>query len=202
MTTDTLPPLSAPSAPLATPNAPRRCFICLNDQLPSDPPDSWVDPCPCTLEAHQDCMQSWVTDCERSNKPLRCPVCKSEIQLILPFDPILSLSEVISRNFSRASPFLLLTGSSMGMGMALEAYGIGALWAVAGREATWKFILGNNMLFDATKVGGVQKRSLVLMSAAPILLTNRLLPTLSMKMALPCVSFVRLYVTLHLSRRF
>lgn len=114
------------------------------DQLPSDPPDTWVDPCPCTLEAHQDCMQSWVTDCERSNKPLRCPVCKSDIHLISPFDPILSLNEALTKRFNRASPLILLTGTSMGLGLALEAYGVGAMWAVAGRDATWKFILGTS----------------------------------------------------------
>ncbi|KAK0383003.1 hypothetical protein NLU13_8919 [Sarocladium strictum] len=193
MSTDT-----RPSPPSSTPtDAPRRCFICLNDQLPSDPPDIWVDPCPCTLEAHQDCMQSWVTDCERSNKPLRCPVCKSDIHLVTPFDPVLALNEAFTRRFNRASPLLLLTGSSMGLGLALEAYGIGAMWAVAGREATWKFILGESMKFDAAAGGQVQKRALVLMSAAPVLLTNKLLPSLSMKLALPFVSFYTMYHAMH-----
>jgi hypothetical protein len=136
-------------------------------------------------------MQSWVTDCERSNKPLRCPVCKSDIHLVTPFDPVLALNEALTKRFNRASPLLLLTGSSMGLGLALEAYGIGAMWAVAGREATWKFILGESMKFDAAHGGTVQKRALVLMGTAPVLLTNKLLPSLSMKLALPFVSFVR-----------
>lgn len=100
------------------------------------------------------------------------------------------MNEAITKRFNRASPLLLLTGSSMGLGLALEAYGIGAMWAVAGREATWKFILGEGMKFDAATGGTVRKRALVLMGAAPVLLTNKLLPSLSMKLALPFVSFV------------
>lgn len=195
----TLPPGARESVTAPRPaDAPRRCFICLTDQDPSDPPGSWVDPCPCTLEAHQDCMLSWVTDCERSNKPLSCPVCKSKIELEGHRDILVDASDAIHRRFTRVSPFFLFTGVSMGVQFSLQLYGALALWTFAGKDSLLRFVLGPDMIIDASHAGNVGfvkdriLRALAMMNVAPALLFGRLLPSLSNKVFLPAASLVSL----------
>ncbi|KAL7937320.1 hypothetical protein V8C35DRAFT_178767 [Trichoderma chlorosporum] len=180
-------------------DAPRRCFICLTDEDPSDPPGSWVDPCPCTLEAHQDCMLSWVTDCERSNKPLKCPVCKSTIEMDGPWDPIASLHDALQRKFTRASPFILLTGVSVGVQFSLQMYGAMALWTFAGKEVLLQFALGPDMLIDGRSPGALRfakeriVNALVLMNVAPALLISQLLPGLTNRYFMQTASIYGIY---------
>ncbi|KFA77000.1 hypothetical protein S40288_08582 [Stachybotrys chartarum IBT 40288] len=191
--------INAPRAP----DAPRRCFICLTDQEPSDDPSTWVDPCPCTLEAHQDCMLSWVTDCERSNKPLKCPVCKYQIELAGPWDPIVAVSEAVERRFTRASPFLLATGLSISVQFSLQLYGALALWSFAGRDALLSYVLGPTLVIDGRARGGLgfaRERitsTLQLMSVGPVLLLGQLLPSLGNKIFLPTASFYGIYHIMH-----
>ena len=180
------------------PDAPRRCFICLTDEDPSDPPGSWVDPCPCTLEAHQDCMMSWVTDCERRNKPLKCPVCKSTIEMEGPWDLVVALNDIVYNRFTKSSPLVLFTGISMGVQFSLQMYGAMALYTFAGKETLMRFMLGRDMVFDAnnaTNLHFFRERiwsALVMMNVAPALLFSQLLPNLSNKIFLPTASLVRL----------
>lgn len=192
-----LPPAAIEAITAARPpDAPRRCFICLTDEDPSDPPGSWVDPCPCTLEAHQDCMLSWVTDCERSNKPLQCPVCKSMIELEGPWDLVVAATDAVHRRFTRASPLVLFTGVSMGVQFSLQMYGAMALWTFAGKDTLLRFMLGADMVIDGRSAGNmrfVKERiwnALVMMNVAPTLLFGRLLPGLSNKIFLPAASLV------------
>ncbi|KOS22304.1 E3 ubiquitin-protein ligase MARCH5 [Escovopsis weberi] len=180
---------SAAAAPLPPPAdfSPRRCFICLTDEEATDPKGSWVDPCPCTLEAHQDCMLSWVTDCERSNKPLRCPVCKAQIELEGPWDPIASLHDALQRHFTKASPFILLTGASVGVQFGLQMYGAVALWTFAGRKELVRFVFGSDASMGGRGSGTIRfakqriVNALILMNVAPTLLVSQLLPGLSNK---------------------
>ncbi|KAH6610087.1 hypothetical protein Trco_000107 [Trichoderma cornu-damae] len=180
-------------------DVPRRCFVCLTDEEPTDPPGSWVDPCPCTLEAHQDCMLSWVTDCERSNKPLKCPVCKSAIEVDGPWDPIASLHNAIQRRFTRASPFILLTGVSVGVQFSLQLYGAMALWTFAGKEALLRFALGPDMLIDGRSPGTLRfakeriVNALVLMNVAPALLVSQLLPGITNRYFMHSASIYGVY---------
>ncbi|EGR52910.1 uncharacterized protein TRIREDRAFT_119792 [Trichoderma reesei QM6a] len=180
-------------------DAPRRCFICLTDEDPSDPPGSWVDPCPCTLEAHQDCMLSWVTDCERSNKPLKCPVCKSAIEMDGPWDPIASLHDAIQQRFTRASPFILLTGVSVGVQFSLQMYGAMALWTFAGKEALLRFALGPDMVIDGRPPGALRfakeriVNALILTNVAPTLLVSQLLPGLTNRYFMQSASIYGIY---------
>ncbi|KPM44818.1 hypothetical protein AK830_g1750 [Neonectria ditissima] len=203
MAPTTVDPSAAVAAAPRSAEAPRRCFICLTDEEPSDPPSSWVDPCPCTLEAHQDCMLSWVTDCERSNKPLLCPVCKSKIRLEGPWDPVVALTDVISSKFTRVSPFVLLTTATMGVQFSLQMYGACAMWAFAGRESLVQFMLGPEL-----NVGGQNSRvmrmaserlgnALILMNVGPALLLGQLAPWLGNKIFLPTASLYGVYRVMH-----
>ncbi|KAF5024710.1 hypothetical protein F66182_3224 [Fusarium sp. NRRL 66182] len=173
----------AASAPPPKPaDAPRRCFICLTDEESSDPPGTWVDPCRCTLEAHQDCILSWVTDCERSNKPLLCPVCKDRIQLEGPWDPVVAITDAVATKFTRASPFMLLSSVTLGVQFSLQMYGAFAMWAFSGREALMDFILGHEvwdrgeasrlLMTGSERLGN----ALILTNVGPALLVGQLMP--------------------------
>ncbi|KAJ3485030.1 hypothetical protein NLG97_g6906 [Lecanicillium saksenae] len=178
------------------PRRPRRCFICLTDEDPSDPPNSWVDPCPCTLEAHQDCMLSWVTDCERSNRPLKCPVCKSAIEMEGVWDPVVMMTDIIAKRFTRTSPLMLFTALSMGVQFSMQMYGAMALWTFSGKDAMMRFVMGPDMMIDGRRTAGLAfareriTNALVLMNVAPALLVGHLLPGWSNKIFLPTTSFV------------
>ncbi|KAK2608521.1 hypothetical protein QQS21_002983 [Conoideocrella luteorostrata] len=183
-------------------DAPRRCFICLTDEDVSDLPGTWVDPCPCTLEAHQDCMLAWVTDCERTNKQLKCPVCKSVIEVEGPRDLIVALNDAMHKRFTKASPYVLFTGVSIGVQISLQMYGALALWSFAGKDTMLRYLLNPEMVIDAN-TGGlrfVRERiwsAIVMMNVAPTLLFSQLLPNLSNKIFLPTASLYGMYQVMH-----
>ncbi|KAF5003246.1 hypothetical protein FDECE_10204 [Fusarium decemcellulare] len=204
MPSDPQDPPGATSAPAPRPvDAPRRCFICLTDEDSSDPPGSWVDPCGCTLEAHQDCMLSWVTDCERSNKPLQCPVCKDRIQLEGPWDPVVALTDVVASKFTRASPFMLLGSVTLGVQFSLQMYGAFAMWAFAGREALVDYILGHETWINGEPTrlimtGGERLgNALVLTNVGPALLLGQLMPWFGNKVFLSTASLYGVYHVMH-----
>ncbi|KAF5543745.1 RING finger domain-containing protein [Fusarium napiforme] len=189
--------------PSETQDAPRRCFICLTDEDPSDPPGSWVDPCGCTLEAHQDCMLSWVTDCERSNKPLQCPVCKDRIQLEGLWDPIVAMTDAVANKFTRASPFMLLSSVTLGVQFSLQMYGAFAMWAFSGREALVDYVLGHEIWVhgEASRIlmsGGERLgNALVLTNVGPALLVGQLMPWFGNKIFLSTASLYGVYHVMH-----
>lgn len=86
----------------------RSCFICL--QTPAETPNAvWVNACPCSLEAHEDCMLRWISEHEReSTKTLRCPACKGKIQTTEPSDRFVGLRDRLHKMYSRITPAILL----------------------------------------------------------------------------------------------
>lgn len=142
-------------------------------------------------------MLSWVTDCERSNKPLQCPVCESRIRLEGPWDPVVAITDVITKRFTRASPFVLLSSATMGVQFSLQLYGALAMWAFSGREALVKFALGPEVWVNGRTtrlVGRASTRlgnALILANVAPALLIGKMTPWLGNKIFLPSASLVR-----------
>jgi hypothetical protein len=139
-------------------------------------------------------MLSWVVDCERSNKPLLCPVCKSTISLEGPWDPAVVLHEAIKNRFSYASPLILVTSVSLGIQFSMQMYGAMAMWAFSGREALLRFLLGPQMMIDGRAADGFRLKRVgnaaVLMNVAPALLIGQLFPSLGNKIFVPTASVV------------
>lgn len=99
----------------------RSCFICLQNSSET-PGAAWVNACPCTLEAHEDCMLRWIAEHERENtKSLRCPACKGKIKTTEPRDRFVSLRDRLHKMYSRVTPAILL-GILTGCGMAGSSY--------------------------------------------------------------------------------
>lgn len=99
----------------------RNCFICLQTSAET-PKAVWVNACPCTLEAHEDCMLRWITEHEReSTKTLRCPACKGKIKTTEPRDGFISFRDRLHKAYSRMTPAILL-GIITGCSMAGSSY--------------------------------------------------------------------------------
>jgi len=141
-------------------------------------------------------MLSWVTDCERSNKPLQCPVCKDRITLEGPWDPIVAVTEAVANKFTRASPFMLLSSVTIGAQFSLQMYGAFAMWAFAGREALVDYVLGHEVWVNgeasrALMTGGQRLgNALVLTNVGPALLVGQLMPWFANKIFLSTASLV------------
>ena len=166
------------------PTAPRRCFICLTDQDTSEPDSAWVNPCPCTLEAHHDCMLSWVTDCERTGKELICPVCKYHITMEGPWDPVVAFEGALRKRFSRASPYILCTAVFVGVNFSLQMYGATAMSMFVGREQTLRFLVSGGGMKEKIK------NLAILTNIAPALIVAELFPALTNKVCVPIASAV------------
>jgi hypothetical protein len=128
---------SSPS-PAATPIATagqHECFICLFNDAET-PGRAWVNPCPCTLEAHEDCMLRWVAETEQSRRTsknvLRCPACNARIGVDEPYDVVVHLRDRLHRTYSRATPAILAFMLMSGAGAASSYYGVIAARMFAG----------------------------------------------------------------------
>ncbi|RYP77265.1 hypothetical protein DL769_003460 [Monosporascus sp. CRB-8-3] len=129
------PPTSASSSPNT-----RRCFICLTDEPEESLPRDWATPCTCSLEGHQDCLLDWIASLESDGKELRCPSCKSAIQIVDRWSPAVGLSQSLYGLFSDLSPTIIITFLSAGTVIGCAAYGFEALEIFAGPEFAKEFL--------------------------------------------------------------
>jgi hypothetical protein len=171
-------------APLTT-NEQHICFICLHTDV--DTPNAvWVDPCPCSLEAHEGCMLRYIGEMEttrrRSNKsPLACPACKAPFIIEEPYDRFLAIRDNLYRRYSRMAPVVL---GSFVIGGSFA----GAMWY--GGTAVSIFI-GHDAFARWMEGGGRQRLPSTLIKLAtlsvigPGLLVFRWLPSLGTVLLLP-----------------
>lgn len=117
-----------------------RCFICLVDEPDSALPADWVTPCKCSLEGHQSCLLTWVADLEAQGKSVKCPLCKSTIDVVDRWDPAVQLGEAFTRYLTRLSPMVLLSFIGGGAVMSSALYGMQALETFAGPETAMRFL--------------------------------------------------------------
>ncbi|KAK1689307.1 hypothetical protein BDP55DRAFT_604251 [Colletotrichum godetiae] len=189
--TDTNPSISA-----GPQDGERRCFICLMDENESGASESaWVDPCPCTLEGHQDCMIQWVTELEREGKEILCPVCKAKINIDEPYDPALALSNQIYKSFSRVSPGLILGGIGAGTWVSLAMYGNIAVRVFAGPEATYRFFFNDRNPRGVPMVNWIHVA--ILPTIAPALVLGSSVPILGNVFFMPAAA---LYGVFHMAK--
>ncbi|KAJ0160340.1 hypothetical protein CTA2_8137 [Colletotrichum tanaceti] len=182
--------------PAALQNDEKRCFICLMDENESGSSESaWVDPCPCTLEGHQDCMIQWVTELEREGKEIRCPVCKAVINVDEPYDPALALNNRIYKAFSKMSPGLILGGLGAGTWVSLAMYGNIAVRVFAGPEATYRFFFNDNNPRGIPMVNWIHVA--ILPTVAPALILGQSFPVLGNVFFMPAAA---LYGVFHMAR--
>jgi hypothetical protein len=174
---------------LSDPNL-RSCFICLLNSEET-PNATWVNPCPCTLEAHEPCLLRWVAESEASptnRRKLRCPACHAKIVVVEPRDAFIKFRERLHRSYSRASPWILLcilnTAGSGG-------YGLMSLSSVAGLPKTlrWLGLFANGPPTVGQRVWSALKFTL-LASIAPILLFHRAFPEIMVYLGIPAATVV------------
>ncbi|KAK3390604.1 hypothetical protein B0H63DRAFT_507921 [Podospora didyma] len=130
------PPTIVP-APIATADQ-HVCFICL--QTDADTPNAkFVNPCPCSLEAHETCMLRFVAEMEtqksRNKNYMRCPACRAPIHIDEPFDPVVAFRNRLQRTYNRTSPWILLLMVSFSGLSASTFYGANAFSLFAGYKA-------------------------------------------------------------------
>ncbi|OBT46003.1 hypothetical protein VE00_03728 [Pseudogymnoascus sp. WSF 3629] len=130
---------------------PRHCWICLQDEGDDSPEHSqWRSPCPCNLQAHEECLLEWITDIQAQpsggtglSKKVLCPQCKSEIKVERPIELIVAVTDLVS---AIGQQLLFPTGAGMLLGCLYSGsmvYGFNAIELVFGGED------GRRMLFAA-----------------------------------------------------
>ena len=138
-------------------------------------------------------MLSWVTDCERTSKELACPVCKHNIKMEGPWDPLVKMDELVRAKFTKASPYVLCTAVFVGVHFSLQMYGAMAMSVFAGKENMIDYLLGPGSAPVRARFGRERLTNLlVLTNIAPSLLLSQLLPGLSNKLFVPSASLVSL----------
>lgn len=129
-------------APIATADQ-HVCFICLQNDTDT-PSATWVNPCPCSLEAHEDCMLQWIAEMEtsgtRSKGGFKCPACKAPILIEQPFDRFLAIRDHLYRQYSAASPIILALVLSGGTVAGMASYGYVAASVFAGHDRVGRWL--------------------------------------------------------------
>lgn len=186
---DTPPAHSIIPAPIAT-NEQHVCFICLQNE--NDTPNAtWVNPCPCSLEAHEECMLRWIAEMEtgsqRSNKSgFKCPACKARISVEEPYDRIVALRDRFHRRYSRLSPFILAGFVLGGVGVSAASYGFGAASVFAGVNTVERWL----SMDSRHQLPGTVVKLWVLTAIGPTLVIMRWLPSLGTVLLLPFSALV------------
>jgi len=174
------------------------CFICLLNSTET-PDATWVNACPCTLEAHEACMLRWVSETEmsasRSKKKLRCPACNGRIRVIEPWDPVVKFRERFHKAYSKAAPVVLF---SMFGGMSVAAtgsYALASMMVFAGSRTTLRW-LGIQHALEQPRVSvwvSVVGKFCLLSIAPPALLFNKILPSIGNLVFVPTSIMVRVF---------
>ena len=171
-------------APYTT-NEQHVCFICLQNDTDT-PNATWVNTCPCSLEAHEHCMLRWIAEVEndsaRPKDGLKCPACKAPINVDEPYDPVVALRDGLYRRYSRLSPYILLMLVSGGTIAGSAWYGQKAASIFAGPDAVAAW-MGSRA---RRGMPSVLIKTLILSSIGPSLVVTRWLSSLGIIVLLPC----------------
>ncbi|KAK5660433.1 hypothetical protein OQA88_12977 [Cercophora sp. LCS_1] len=119
------------------------CFICLATDA-DEPNGDWVNPCPCSLEAHEPCMLQWIAETEHSSstsrsQSMKCPVCKAPIRVEEPHDAVVAFRNSFHKHYSKATPMILLGLVTCGSVVGSAWYGWNAISVFAGPRAAYRW---------------------------------------------------------------
>jgi hypothetical protein len=128
---------------------PRHCWICLQDEGDEGSDNlEWRSPCPCNLQAHEECMLEWIADLEAPNTrkgrlpgKILCPQCKAEIRVDRPRDIIVATVDLLN-GIGRL--LILPTGLGAVLGCLYSgslAYGMNAVYLVSGGDYGWEYFM-------------------------------------------------------------
>jgi RING-variant domain len=141
---------------------PRHCWICLQDEG-EDVSDSteWRSPCKCKLQAHEECLLEWIADLEAPKRDdpdpveIRCPQCKSKIQvarprdyIVLAVDTVRDIIELLRVPAQISAVVGCLVSSSL-------VYGLNAVQLVFGTEDARRLLMVGSIRQGSS---GVQRR--------------------------------------------
>lgn len=137
---------TANTAAAAREPEPRHCWICLQDEGDEGSDNwTWRSPCPCNMQAHEDCMLEWIADLEapytRKGRPpgkILCPQCKAEIQVERPRDVVVSAMDLLN---SIGRVLILPAGLAAFLGCLFSGsfvYGANSVFLVCGSDYGWK----------------------------------------------------------------
>ncbi|KAK0718068.1 hypothetical protein B0T26DRAFT_619235, partial [Lasiosphaeria miniovina] len=187
-------------APIATADQ-HVCYICLQTDA-DNPGATFVNPCPCSLEAHEECMLRFIAETEqqkrsgRSKGAMRCPACKEPIYVDEPYDAFLALRDNLYRRYSGLSPLVLVTIFGCGSIAGSAWYGWSAAQTFAGPEAIERWMAGG--VGGLTLMGGPRKymsllpKILTLAAIGPTLVVTRAIPSLGHIFFVPASFFYAL----------
>lgn len=127
---------------------PKKCWICQMDETEDEPNTKWRKACPCSLDAHDECLLEWIADEEApktgdisSPHKIVCPVCKAEIKIQRPQDPIVNFYDRI-QSLARRAILPTAVSSILGCGYAgLFVYGVNTIYIVFGQEDATQILL-------------------------------------------------------------
>ncbi|MCJ1473785.1 hypothetical protein MMC13_002436 [Lambiella insularis] len=131
-------------------NEPRKCWICFADETEDTLTTSpWRSPCPCNLQAHEDCLLDWVADLEaptsrkRIGAPakIQCPQCKKDIIIARPRSFVVegvNAAERVAGKLVVPGIFATLAGS---MFTGCWIHGLSSVYLVFGRD-DFKYLMG------------------------------------------------------------
>ncbi|KAG7288198.1 hypothetical protein NEMBOFW57_007728 [Staphylotrichum longicolle] len=183
--------MAAPShgitpAPVAT-NDQHVCFICLQNEADT-PNATWVNPCPCSLEAHEQCMLRWIAETETSNPGskggLKCPACKAPITVEEPYDPLLGIRDKLYRKYSRASPYVLATIVLHGTVAGAASYGYLAAALFSGPDAVSRWLRSAT----GPRLPSAVVKTMMLAAVGPGLVISRWMPSIASVLLVPCAT--------------
>ncbi|KAK4621139.1 Asnovolin E/Chermesin D methyltransferase nvfJ [Fulvia fulva] len=139
---------------------PKKCWICFSDSTEDTPETSrWRNPCPCALEAHEECLLDWIADMEapknQRGRPglaapkIECPQCKSEIKLSRPRDYLVDFYRGIERLGAKAvTPGSLALLSGVVYNFSL-AHGMHSIYAIFGSDDGQRIL--RPVIYNATR---------------------------------------------------
>ncbi|KAF2725107.1 hypothetical protein K431DRAFT_119043 [Polychaeton citri CBS 116435] len=128
----------------------KKCWICFSDSTEDTPETSpWRNPCPCALEAHEECLLDWIADLEATNRKsgrgssrvkVLCPQCKNEIKLDRPKDLVVeAIQELEKLGHKMVTPSSVAVLINI-MYQASTAHGIWAVRSVFGSEDSLRIL--------------------------------------------------------------